>query len=435
MMRRRDVLKAMAVMAGSACATSPRGTGPRAIPAAREARPLPTPLRESMIGHVASGQVPGLVAVLDRDGGELHLEAFGTLQLAGQGGAMAPDTIFRISSMTKPITAAAALILVEEGELPLDAPVHRWLPELSDRRVLRTPESELDDTVPATRPITVLDVLTSRLGTGQLMVAPATHPIQRAMDALQLGQGFPQPAPTPPPDEWMKRLGSLPLIRQPGETWMYNTGSDVLGVLVARASGQRFEVFLEERIFGPLGMLDTAFWVPPAKLARFADSYAHETEAAPLVLSDSAAGGQWCAPPAFPAGSSGLVSTAPDFLGFARMLRSGGERDGRRILAPETVAAMTRDQLTPEQKAAALFVPGFFDTHGWGYGLSMTTASEGGFSRGAYGWDGGLGTSWTNDPGRQLTGILLTQRASTSPEPTAVVKDFWEGVRKAAPGG
>ena len=152
---------------------------------------------------------------------------------------MQRDTIFRIASMTKPITAAAAMILVEECKLRLDDPVDPWLPELANRRVLKDISSPLEDTVPANRPITLRDLLTFRMGFGSVMAMPGTHPIQRAVNEQQIGgDGPPKPAETPNPDEWMRRLGALPLMCQPGERWMYNTGSDVLGVLIARASGQ-----------------------------------------------------------------------------------------------------------------------------------------------------------------------------------------------------
>jgi CubicO group peptidase (beta-lactamase class C family) len=183
---------------------------------------------------------------------------------------MPRDTIFRISSMTKPITAAGAMILVEECKLRLDEPVDRLLPELAGRIVLKRLDGPLEDTVPAKRPITLRDLLTFRMGFGQMMARSDIYPILQAGHKLQIGMGEPNPAAMPAPDEWMGRLGSLPLMHHPGEKWMYNTGSDVLGVLIARASGQTFETFLRERVFEPLGMKDTAFSVPAEKLDRFA---------------------------------------------------------------------------------------------------------------------------------------------------------------------
>jgi CubicO group peptidase (beta-lactamase class C family) len=167
------------------------------------------------------------------------------------------DTIFRIASMTKPITASAAMILIEECKLRLDEPVDRLLPELADRRVLKRLDGPLDDTEPAKRPITLRDLLTFCMGFSIVMAPPGAYPIQTAVNDLLLGQGMPQPSLQPGPDEWIRRFGTLPLMHQPGEKWMYHTGSDVLGVLIARASGQPFDAFLQERVFKPLGMKDS----------------------------------------------------------------------------------------------------------------------------------------------------------------------------------
>src|SRR5439155_7130650 len=239
-------------------------------PAARLTRGRPEPSRRSvmglskarleqmhdvMAGHVERGDVPGLVTLISRRG-EVHVDTMGTMT-AGGGDPIRRDTIFRISSMTKPVTAVAAMILVEECALRLDEPVDRLLPELADRRVLRRIDGPLDDTVPADRPITVRDLLTFRMGIGLVMAVPGTHPIADALAAL--GQGPPNPAGPPGPDEWIRRLGTLPLVHQPGERWMYNTGSDVLCVLIARAADRPFETFLRERICEPLDLKATGF--------------------------------------------------------------------------------------------------------------------------------------------------------------------------------
>ena len=219
-----------------------------------------------MAGYVDRGEIPGLVTLVSRRG-EVQVGALGAKAIGGD--LVRRDTIFRIASMTKAITAAAAMILVEECKLRLDEPVDRLLPELANRKVLK----RLDDTVPAIRPITVSDLLTFRMGHGMVMGSPEKYPIVLATDELQIGTGPPSPATTPAPDEWIRRLGTLPLMHQPGERWMYNTGSEVLGVLIARASGQPFDKFLRERIFDPLGMHDTGFSVPAAKIGRLATSY------------------------------------------------------------------------------------------------------------------------------------------------------------------
>ena len=226
-----------------------------------------TRMRDVMAGYVERGEVPGLVLAVSRRG-DAVIEPIGAADLDGTPDHN--DTIFRISSMTKPITAAAAMICVEECKLRLEDPVDRLLPELAGRVVLRNLDGPLDDTVPASRPVTARDLLTFVWGFGMVIAPPGTYPIQQAIEELQLGQGPPDPANTPAPDEWIRRLGTLPLMHEPGAGWMYNTGSDVLGVLIARATGQPFDEFLRERIFEPLKMADTGFSVPAASLARLA---------------------------------------------------------------------------------------------------------------------------------------------------------------------
>ena len=381
-------------------------------------------MHDVLAGYVDGGQVPGLVALVNR-AGELHLDALGSLGAGGQF-PVQRDTIFRIASMTKPITAAAAMILVEECKLRLDESVDHLLPELANRRVLKRFDGPLDDTVPAKRPITVRDLLTFRMGFGIVFAPPDAYPILKAANDLYIGMGPPTPAKMPAPDEWIKRLGTLPLMHQPGKKWMYNTGSDVLGVLIARASGQPFEVFLRERIFDPLGMKDTAFSVPSGKISRLATSYSTNLQTGTLEVHDPAADGQWSRPPAFPSGAGGLVSTADDFLAFSQMMLHRGKLGKVRILSRPSVELMAADQLTPEQKATSGLTEDFFESHGWGFGVSVVTRrTKLAGSVGMYGWDGGLGTSWRADPSENLTGILLTQRMWTSPSVPDVVLDFW----------
>ncbi len=377
-----------------------------------------------MAGYVERGEVPGLVTLVSRRG-EVHVDAIG-MKAIEDPAPMRRDTIFRISSMTKPITAAATMILVEECKVRLDEPVDRLLPELAGRKVLKRLDGPLDDTVPAKRPITVRDLLTFRMGFGQMMAPPDAYPILKAASEQQIGMGPPSPSMLPAPDEWMRRLGRLPLMHQPGEKWMYNTGSDVLGVLIARASGQPLETFFHERIFEPLGMKDTGFSVPAPRLDRLATSYWTDPESGELRLYDDAEGGQWSRPPAFPSGAGGLVSTIDDYLAFGEMMLNQGKHGSERILSRLSVELMTTDQLTPEQKAVSGLVPGYFDSHGWGFGVSVVTRRDDVAAvPGRYGWDGGLGTSWYSDPREEMVIILMTQRAWTSPSPPDVCLDFW----------
>jgi CubicO group peptidase (beta-lactamase class C family) len=315
---------------------------------------------------------------------------------------------------------------VEECKLRLDDPVDRLLPELADRKVLKRIDAPLNDTVPSNRTITVRDLLTFRMGFGIVMALPSTYPIQKAADDLLLGQGPPNPSSMPAPDEWIRRLGTLPLMHQPGEKWMYNTGSDVLGVLIARASGQPFDTFLRERLFEPLGMKDTGFSVPAEKITRLTTSYWTDRATGALEVYDQAEGGQWSRPPMFPSGAAGLVSTIDDYLAFGRMMLNKGWYGGRRILSRPSVETMTIDHLTPEQKAVSGLIPGWFDSHGWGFGVSVVTRrGHPAESVGKFGWDGGMGTSWYSDPGEDMVTILLTQRNWDSPVAPNVCLDFW----------
>jgi len=278
----------------------------------------------------------------------------------------------------------------------------------------------------------VRDLLTFRMGFGQMMASPDAYPILKRASTQQIGMGPPNPSMQPAPDEWIRRLGQLPLMHQPGEMWMYNTGSDVLSLLIARASGQPLESFLRERIFEPLGMKNTGFSVPAASLARLATSYWTNPESGELVVYDEAEGGQWSQPPAFPSGAGGLVSTIDDYLAFGQMMLSQGKYGNERILSRLSVETMTTDQLTPEQKAVSGLVPGFFDSHGWGFGLSVVTRrNDVAAVPGRYGWDGGMGTSWYSDPREEMVTILMTQRAWTSPSPPNVCLDFWTSAYQA----
>ncbi|MGH2578364.1 MAG: serine hydrolase domain-containing protein, partial [Actinomycetota bacterium] len=209
-----------------------------------------------------------------------------------------------------------------------------------------------------------------------------------------------------------------------GERWMYNTGSDVLGVLIARASGQPLDTFLRDRLFGPLGMKDTGFSVPASKLDRLATCYQVNPESGALELYDDVDDSQWSRPPVFPDGAGGLVSTVDDYLAFGQMLLNKGKHGRDRILSRPSVEAMTTDQLTPEQKSSDL--GGFFNSHGWGFGVAMVTRREDPSEPvGKFGWDGGLGTSWRSDPQEDMITILMTQRAWSSPNPPDVCRDFW----------
>jgi CubicO group peptidase (beta-lactamase class C family) len=385
-------------------------------------------MHEVMAGYVQRRDVPGMVTLVSRRG-EVHVDAIG-MKSAGGSDPMQRNTIFRIASMSKPITAVATMILVEECKIRLDEPVDRLLPELATRKVLKRLDGPLDDTVPANRPITVRDLLTFRMGIGLVFGSPDKYPILKAMQEQKVDIG-PNLSTAAGPDAWIRGLGALPLMYQPGERWMYHTGSDALGVLIGRASGQPLGKFLSERIFEPLGMKDTDFSVPAAKLGRLATCYHFDPAARKLVVFDQARGGRWSRPPSFESGGGGLASTVDDYLAFCRMMLNKGTSGGHRILSRLSVELMTTDQLTAEQKAVSGFFPGFFDNRGWGFGMSVTTKRDQLASvPGRFGWDGGFGTSGYSDPAEQMVGILMTQR---SLDATAIdlSADFWTSAYQA----
>ena len=386
-------------------------------------------MHKIMSGYVERGEIPGMVTLVSRRG-ETNVDVLGTTSANGKD-PIRRDTIFRIASLSKPVTAVGAMILVDECKLRLDEPVDRLLPELANRKVLKRLDGPLDETVPANRPITLRDLLTFRWGFGLILAPPDAYPIAKAAAESQIGMGPPMPATMPAPDEWLRRMGSLPLMYQPGERWLYNTGADVLGVLISRASGQPFETFLRERIFDPLGMKDTSFSVPSGKLDRLPTSYWTNYATGKVEVYDKP-DGQWSRPPAFLSGAGGLVSTADDYLAFGQMMLNRGRHGNQRILSRPSVEIMTTDQLTPEQKAVSGLVAGYFDNHGWGFGLSVVTQrTDMARSVGTYGWDGGFGTSWYADPKEDLTAVLMTQQAWTSPDPPNVCRDFWTSVYAA----
>ena len=373
-------------------------------------------LDTALARHVDQAELPGLVALVARDD-DVHVAAVGH-RAFGDSEPIGRDAIFRIASLTKPIAGVAAMLLIQDGAMALDEPVGRWLPELAEPRVLRSLASELDDTVPAERPITVEDVLSFRFGFGSIM-DPGPYPIQRAESELGLKTLVP---PWPPvdltSDEWIARLGRLPLLDQPGARWRYNTGASVAGVLIERVAGLPLGEVLHQRVFKPLGMADTSFYVPAGKLGRFTTFYAPGPGPGELRVLDRPEG-WYSSPPNFPDASSWLVSTVDDLWAFASMLAVGGGG----LLSAESVALMTRDRMTAQDRAENRIFVG--DHSGWGLMMLVPAANGSRGVPGGFGWEGGGGTAWRTDPSTGLTGILLTQRMVTSPEPTELVKDFW----------
>ncbi|MFH8348990.1 serine hydrolase domain-containing protein [Streptomyces sp. NPDC018045] len=391
-------------------------------------------VRDVLARHVGSGRIPGLVALVSR-GDETHVEALGTMRHDG-GAPMRRETLFRMASTTKPVTMAPVMVLLDECRLRLDDLVDPWLPELADRRVLKRIDGPLDDTVPARRPITVRDLLTSTFGLGVDLTALGSPIMDAVFERGVFSQGA---ASLPEPDEWMRRLGTLPLMRQPGEHWQYHLSHDVLGVLVARVTGQPFETFLRERVLDPLGMKDTGFHVPADKIDRLPPGYVPDPRTGEFTVWDEAVGGQYSAPPAFQSGGGGLVSTVDDYHAYFRMLLNHGMHGTERILSRPAVQLMTTNRLTPEQEAArsalardAVHVSfGQGQQGGWGFGMAVRTYRGDYAPIGQYGWDGGTGTTTYADPDHQLTGILLTQVGMSTPDSARLIHDFWTTLYQA----
>jgi CubicO group peptidase (beta-lactamase class C family) len=344
--------------------------------------------------HVEAGTVPGAVAL--RGGRDPEVVAAGAISLGGP--PMREDAIMRIQSMTKPITAVAALRLVEAGRIGLDQSVHEWLPELADRRVLTSPAAPLDDTVPANGPITLRHLLT--MGSGYGMEFGDT-PLQKAM-AQNGTEAGPDPV-TLGADEWLARLAELPLAFQPGEGWRYHHSFAVLGILIARLTGRSLGEHLANDLFDPLGMPDTAFWVPKEKIDRLPAAYRHAEGG--LVETELAGGGFYAGPPPFNVSHGELVSTVRDYHRFLRMLVERGRVAGAPLISDVHLQEMTSDQVPPENKTADTFFSGFWDETGWGFGVGVETSGP---RRGRYGWSGGQGTNFYVDPDGTV-GILLTQ--------------------------
>jgi CubicO group peptidase (beta-lactamase class C family) len=355
---------------------------------------------------IDAGDLSGAVTLIWRGGEVVQTTAQGKRNLE-TGAPMERDTLFRIASMTKPITSAAVLMLLEAGELYLDDPITRWAPEFKDMKVLTSATGSLDDTYPAARDITIEDLLTHRSGLayGFSSVGPIAHAYQRALgDVLNIGTG---------PDEWMAALASLPLSYPPGQRFHYSHATDVLGFLVGRIAGMDFRQFLMERIFQPLGMVDTDFYIPAEKRDRAAVVYRQDEATGAL---NPVAFRQYDSPPAFCGGGGGLISTADDYLKFARMLLNRGEVDGVRLLQPETVDLMATNRLTAEQREHTFMGMPFWMGQGFGLGLSVILDPEkqawmSAGSRGSFGWPGAFGTWWQADPAQDMIMIYLIQNS------------------------
>ena len=340
--------------------------------------------------HVREGTAPGVVAALGDASGALEVAAAGDLE---------PDAVVRIQSMTKPVVAVATLRLVARGRLGLDDPVAHWLPELADRRVLRSPGAEVDDTVPVERPITVRHLLTCTSGYGMVLY---DSPLARAMATAGVEAG-PEPV-TLAADDWLAALASLPLVAQPGQTWRYHHSFGVLGILLSRVVQRPLDDHLRDDLLLPLGMTDTGYAVPPARAHRLPAAY--RLMEGGLVEIEPAGTGHYVADDTSTRSHDELVSTVADYAAFARMLAAGGLHEGEQVVDPELLLAMRTDQVPSAAKDPADFFPGFWESSGWGYGVGVEVGGE---HAGRFGWSGGLGTDFWVDPATGRYAVVLTQ--------------------------
>jgi CubicO group peptidase (beta-lactamase class C family) len=358
----------------------------------------------AMQGVVDAGDLSGMVTLVWRKGEEVQFNAIGKRDIANNL-PMTRDTLFRIASMTKPITSVAALMLMEEGKLKLSDPITKWLPEFADMKVLKDPKGPLHETYPAPRIITVEDLMTHRSGFAYGFTS--SGPLGKAHEDV-LGQPLDNDKT---PDQWLAALATLPLTYPPGQQMHYSHSTEVLGFLIGRVTGNTYRDFIMERILTPLGMVDTDFYVPKDKRGRAAVVYQQDQKTGalkpfPFPQYDSA--------PAYTAGGGGLISTLDDYLAFARMLLNKGELNGKRYLKRETFEQMTTNHLTQAQRDIPFLGMPLFLGQGFGLGVSVIMDPEkhewmGAGSKGAFGWPGAFGTWWQADPEKDMILIFLIQ--------------------------
>lgn len=371
-------------------------------------------LRRAVQEALVATPVPGAVLGIDGPGGRW-------VETVGDG--LPVDALLRLSSLTKPVLAAATLSAEQDGVLALTDPVDRWLPELAEPRVLRAPDATATDTVPSEHRLQVSDLLTMRLGTGFAYERPGNPVVQQAEQA-QLGWGPPVPSAVPhTPDEWLAHLAALPLLEQPGRWWRYGTAYSVLGVLLARADGRGLPEVLRERVTRPLGMGSTGFHAEPDRAGRLVDCLVWDGEGPPGVL-DPGSGSAWSRPPTFPDGAGGLLGTVDDVLTFGRALLDAGAGMGRPPgwLSAQAVEAMTIEQVPPEQRTGGGNASMFLDPDTWGYGVALRSGDR---APARYGWAGGLGTFWYSYPEHDTVAVAATQCV---PPPMSILDAFFDGL-------
>jgi len=374
---------------------------------------------QAMQKYVDSEKLAGTLTLVARHGKIAHFQPLGVMDVKA-GTPMAHDTLFRIYSMSKPITSVAVMMLYEEGHFLLTDPIQEFIPAFADVRVLEHIGTEAQ-LVPPQRAITIRDLLTHTAGLGYGLG-------EDYIDGLYKKQvwGTMERNPEATLGEMIETVAGLPLAYHPGQGWRYSMATDVLGYLVQVASGTAFDVYLQERIFQPLGMIDTGFYVPPDKIDRFSANYSPGEDGSGLQLIDAPTGSRYTHPGRIPSGGGGLASTVTDYVRFAQMLLNGGALDGVRLLSRKSVELMTINHLPPG------IHPFGRPSQGMGLGVGMVidlaqTQALG--SVGAYGWGGAASTNFWVDPQEDLIGIFMTQLMPSGTYP--VVDDFRVAVYQA----
>lgn len=376
-------------------------------------------IQPALQATVDQGALSGMVTLIWKGGEIVQLNTVGFRDIAAKA-PMQRDTLFRIASMTKPVTSLAAMMLIEEGKLGLHDPITKWLPEFKDMKVLKDAAGPLDQVYPAPRDITVEDLFTHRSGLayGFSSVGPVAHAYEKTLGSPLINALG--------PDAWLKALATLPLLYPPGERFHYSHGTDVLGFLIARIEGKSLGEVLKARIFDPLGMKDTAFWQPAEKRDRMAHLYKDPGAGKPLQDVSLPMGDK---PAAFEGGGGGLISTVDDYLKFARLMLGRGEVDGKRLVKAETVDQMIANRLSDEQREIPFLGMPFWISQGFGLGVSMVMDAEkhqwmGAGAEGAFGWPGAFGTWWQADPAHDMILIFLIQDSmELGPEAVTAMQD------------
>jgi CubicO group peptidase (beta-lactamase class C family) len=364
--------------------------------------------------YIQPGKIAGCQVEVRRHGHQAYARSFG-LRDRERGTAWSDDTIVRIYSMTKPIVSVALMTLMEHGRFELDDPVHRYIPEWKNHRVWVSGEGEDMVTEAPARPVSFRDVLSHTAGLtygsmlAQLSGLPIEHPVDKAYDAIGVRRGDGETV-----DQFLEKLGRVPLRYQPGERWQYSLATDVCGALVERVSGMPLEDYLKQAIFEPLGMVDTAFHVPADKADRFAANYMRMADKS-LRLSDDPAKSPYLKDPVFKSGGGGLAGTMADYVRFAEMLRAGGSLDGVRVIGARTLDLMVHNHLKDNQDLTQMAIGGFSETDnagiGFGLGFAMTIdqTATGGLSSGDFYWGGAASTIFWADQEEDLSVVFMTQ--------------------------